>query len=670
MKTSGLERGSKPFREQSANDPTRPPSAESPDVDETPFLNLLNSLPEAVFKTDDRGRFVFLSDAWERVSGRKPGECLGKTMIEFLVEGFRVPAGQHMRKLMCGEVGGDLCHHEMLLEQPDQSPKWVRISCRALLNDEGRCEGISGCVAEIEEQKALERKLELHEMAVRSMEDAVIITDQRQPDGPVVYVNPAFQRLTGWSPSEVIGRNPCFLEGPETDERELQIVRQALASGNSCEVTLKYHHKDGEAFWNRLQLAPIPDKDGRVAYYVGSMVDVTERLQIESELRAAVEQITESSRHKASFLAAMSHELRTPLHAILGSAEIVGDGMLGEINDRQREHIRNIAESGDHLLNLINDVLDLSKIEAGKEDLEFQAVDPKEVCEASLMLVRQMAEEKEIRLSIECGDAMEQMVADPRRLKQVLVNLLSNAVKFTPAGGLAGIRVNTGAEKTDICFEVWDTGVGIRPENQDRLFEPFVQLEDALNRDNPGIGLGLSLVGQLVNLHGGRIRLDSEVGKGSRFMVILPIQGIYRETDSHSKQDVLDDGPGPDDPVANRRILLAEDNEFNQDTISTFLEARGYHISIAKDGLEAVRLATASPPDLIIMDVQMPFMDGIEATRRLRVEPATENIPIIALTALAMPGDREKCLEAGMNEYYSKPIRLNLLLQHIETQLR
>ncbi len=644
-------------------------SATAPN-DETEFLDLLNSLPEAVFQTDNRGCLVFLSEGWKRLTGWEPEECLGKTMIEFLMEEYRESTSQHIGKLMRGELRDELRLHEMRLEPRSRTPKWVRVSFRALRADDGTCMGISGCVAELEEQKRIERKLELHQMAVRSMEDAVIITDQKQPDGPVVYVNPAFQRLTGWLPSEVIGRNPCFLEGPETDERELQTVRQALASGKSCKVTLKYHRKDGGTFWNRLHLAPIHDPEGRVAYYVGSLMDMTERLQIESELRSALEQITASARHKASFLAAMSHELRTPLHAILGSTEILGDGMLGEINDRQREHVQNIAESGDHLLNLINDVLDLSKIEAGKEELQFQETDPNGICEAGLMLVQQMADEKGIRLKFESSDAIGQISADPRRLKQILVNLLSNAIKFTASGGSVGIKVATFGESNEVRFEVWDTGIGIRAEDHSRLFQPFVQLQDALTRDQSGIGLGLSLVGQLVDLHGGRIKLDSEVGQGSRFSVILPVLPRHNQTDSCEKNTEQHENQGKDQRDFNRRILLAEDNEFNQDTISTFLKTNGYDVTIARDGWEAVRLATELQPDIIIMDVQMPRMDGIEATRRLRAELATENTPIIALTALAMPGDREKCLEVGMDDYFAKPIRLNILMQKIESRLR
>ena len=233
-----------------------------------------------------------------------------------------------------------------------------------------------------------------------------------------------------------------------------------------------------------------------------------------------------------------------------------------------------------------------------------------------------------------------------------------------------GIKVATFGESNEVRFEVWDTGIGIRAEDHSRLFQPFVQLQDALTRDQSGIGLGLSLVGQLVDLHGGRIKLDSEVGQGSRFSVILPVLPRHNQTDSCEKNTEQHENQVKDQRDFNRRILLAEDNEFNQDTIKAFLKTNGYDVTIARDGWEAVRLATELQPDIIIMDVQMPRMDGIEATRRLRAELATENTPIIALTALAMPGDREKCLEVGMDDYFAKPIRLNLLMRHIESRLR
>ena len=638
-------------------------------ADEPDLLNLVNSLPEAVFRTDEQGRFVFLSEGWERVCGWKPADCFGKTMIDFLEAKFREPAMTQMAKLMCGELGNDICHHEMQVQPREGAPKWVRISCRALLSG-GQCSGIAGCVSEIDSQKQIESDLRLRQLALKSIEDGIVITDPTQPDNPIICVNPAYERMTGWSWAESIGQNPRFLQGPDPGEKELAALRKAIATGTSCEVTLKNCRKDGSTFWNRLQLAPILNENGDVVNFVGSLVDVSERLQIESELRAALEQITETSRHKASFLTAMSHELRTPLHAILGSAEILDDDMLGEVNDRQREHVRNISESGSHLLNLINDILDLSKIEAGREELDFQPVDPIEICEASLMLVRQLAAEKDIRLEAELAKPVETIQADPRRLKQILVNLLTNAVKFTPPAGVVGIRVKGSRDKSSVCFEVWDTGIGIRQESQDCLFEPFFQLDDATDRDNSGIGLGLSLVRQLVDLHGGRIKLDSSVGKGSRFVVILPVGRGRDESGCCVTEAPVRNLPEKIDAEQKWRILLAEDNEFNQDSIRTFLEEHGCEVVLAKDGLEAVRLATVSRPDLIVMDVQMPFMDGIEATRRLRMEPCMQDVPIIALTALAMPGDKERCLAAGMNDYFAKPIRLNLLLQHIQHKLQ
>lgn len=641
--------------------------------DEPLLLKLVNSLPETIFRTDEQGRFVFLSDGWERVCGWAPADCLGKTMLDFLVKRFREPAMLRMGEIMCGDSGDEICHHEMLLQPREGAPRWVRISCRAMRTTNEQCDGIAGCVTDIHSQKQAELELELHQTALRSIEDGIFITDETQPNNPIIHVNPAYERMTGWTAAESIGKNPRFLQGPNLGKKELATIRNAIATGTSCEVTLRNCRKDGSTFWNRLRLAPIHDESRNVVNYVGSLVDMSERLQIESELRAALEQITESSRHKASFLAAMSHELRTPLHAILGSSEILEEEMLGEINDRQREHVRNISESGSHLLNLINDILDLSKIEAGKEELDFQPVDLTEICEGSLMLVRQQATEKEIRLASDLPPEVVTMVADPRRLKQILVNLLTNAVKFTPPTGLVGIRVTLGQEESDICFEVWDTGIGIRPENQECLFEPFFQLDDATARDNSGIGLGLSLVKNLVDLHGGRIKLDSEVGKGSRFVVVLPLGRGGRETgetELGATEEAMAGSTREIDAAGKNRILLAEDNEFNRDTIRTFLEAHNYQVNLARDGLEAIRLGNKLRPDLIIMDVQMPHMDGIEATRRLRLEPGMRDIPIIALTALAMPGDKEKCLAAGMNDYFSKPIRLKLLLEHIQNQLR
>jgi PAS domain S-box-containing protein len=634
------------------------------------FLEIINTIPGAVFRTDSEGKLVFLSENWERITGQSVERTLGATMIDHMPEGLRMGAKQQMGDMIERGLGGDrrVCEHEFPLQLQNGALKWVRISCRAQVSQLKEFQGLVGTVADISARKAEENELHLRDLALQSIEDAVTITDPRQADNPIIYVNSAFEQMTGWSASEVIGKNPRFLQGSDTAISELGKLRTAIAGGQSCEVTLKNYRKDGSSFWNRLRVAPVLNEEGKLMNFVGSCVDLTDRLELESELRTVNGNLAETSRLKGAFLAAMSHELRTPLNAILGSSEIIRDGMLGKVTSRQQQHLENITESGNHLLNLINDILDLSKIEAGKEELQFVPVSLRKICDSSVSFVKQAAHEKRIRIETDYGDSDRHVLADQRRLKQVVVNLLSNAVKFTNEGGEVRVGVEGNDQNAEI--RVWDTGIGIAKKDQERLFEPFTQLHDTLDREYSGIGLGLSLVGQLVELHGGQIQVHSEEGKGSCFTVTLPLTDHTDDADyTPAVSPAVPASAVTATRVAQQRILLAEDNEFNQDTIESFLAAHQYNVTIAKDGGEAVRMAASERPDLILMDIQMPFMDGLEATRQIRATSTNRRVPIIALTALAMPGDEEVCLSAGMDEYLSKPVRMELLLDRVRAHL-
>ena len=365
----------------------------------------------------------------------------------------------------------------------------------------------------------------------------------------------------------------------------------------------------------------------------------------------------------------MSHELRTPLNAILGMSEVLSLAVYGPLTAEQQNAVNHIEESGRHLLNLINDILDISKIEAGKVELEFSTVAIGDVCQASLRLVKQQALHKNIKADLTLDDAIQIFWADERRLKQMLVNLLNNAVKFTPAGGAVGLSVSYDQAQESIHFTVWDTGIGISPENLSRLFQPFVQIDSSLSRHHEGTGLGLSLVARLAELHGGGVSVESEVGQGSRFTVSLPAQSqpLSQNLASSGAQAIV---APPMAAKGTPLILLAEDNEANIITVRDFLQASGYRVIVGRNGHEAIARASEDHPQLILMDIQLPALDGLEAIRRLRADPATISTPIIALTALAMPGDRERCLAAGANEYMSKPVSLSKLLGVIEAQLQ
>ncbi len=409
------------------------------------------------------------------------------------------------------------------------------------------------------------------------------------------------------------------------------------------------------------------------------------KVRLYESLEQANAELARASRLKDEFLASMSHELRTPLAAILGMSELIKVNVYGPINERQLSAIQTIEESGRHLLTLINDILDLSKIGAGKLDLQIDPVPIERLCQSSLQFIEQIAAKKMIEISLNCDDTVKIVQADERRLKQILVNLLSNAVKFTFDKGKIGLDVWGDKTEQQIHFSVWDTGVGIAAEDMDKLFEPFIQLDSRLARKYTGTGLGLALVERMVTMHEGTISVKSTLGKGSRFTISLPwlnnrplhkLQTAEHKLPlaEHSDQIIKEQKQNYTSPPKDilpfiPLILIAEDDKNLANLLCDYLVGQGYEVMVTYNGIEAVAQSKAKKPDLILMDVQMPEMNGLDAIRHLRAEPEFRVTPIIVLTALAMPGDREQCLEAGANDYMSKPINLKQLNLLIQAQL-
>lgn len=380
------------------------------------------------------------------------------------------------------------------------------------------------------------------------------------------------------------------------------------------------------------------------------------------DLREAKDAAEAAARAKDEFLASMSHELRTPLNAVLGLAEILQEQIYGELNPKQMDALNTIETSGRHLLELINDILEIARIGAGRLKTEVADVDVHALCNTCVSLVEAQAKKKDITLQLDFNKNIPRMEVDPRRLKQILVNLLGNAVKFTEQGGKVGLDVQLGEK--ELSLSVWDNGIGISPEDQERIFQPFIQVESSLSRKYEGTGLGLALVQQLCRALAGDVTLLSEIGDGSRFTVTLPFVESKKVNPSVRNEESV----APVDSGA-RLILLAEDNVANTQTIGDYLEAKGYRVETAENGKVAIEKVQQLSPDLVLMDVQMPEMDGLEATRHIRTELGLDALPVIALTALAMGGDRERCLEAGASEYVTKPVSLRELTSVIETHL-
>lgn len=403
-------------------------------------------------------------------------------------------------------------------------------------------------------------------------------------------------------------------------------------------------------------------------------IKLAERVEARThELSMANAELAKAAKAKDEFLANMSHELRTPLTGILAMTEVLGRELYGPLNDKQKRHVAILEESGQHLLALINDILDIAKIDADKLELCYSRISLRNVCEAALRLIKQAARKKDLQIDLTIEIQTSVIECDERRLKQMLVNLLSNAVKFTPPNGHIGLSVTADAGKQQTVFTVWDTGIGIPQDRIGQLFKPFSQLDSGLSRQFQGSGLGLSLVERMVKLHGGEVSVVSEENKGSRFSIhlpsIAPAGAII--TDSSSPQEPLKHMahfPELTQTAGSQYrplILLADDNDFNVTIYTELLQTQGFRVQVANDGVQALEQVAHEFPDLVLMDIQMPNMDGLEAIRRLRANAATKNIPIIALTALAMEGDAERCMDAGATAYLSKPANLGVLMRTI-----
>ena len=402
-------------------------------------------------------------------------------------------------------------------------------------------------------------------------------------------------------------------------------------------------------------------KDSADQLNQGLSAEIVQREIIETELREATTRAESASRAKSEFLATMSHEIRTPMNGILGMLRIVRDSPL---SPEQREQLDTASHSADTLLELINDILDLSKIEAGRLELEHIAFAPETTLRSVIDLLRPRTDAKSIALTMEFDPRIPKaLIGDPTRLRQVLFNLLGNAIKFTERGKVS-LRVrlvnsaDDGANAT-VSFAVIDTGIGLDAETQGRLFQAFSQADSSMSRRFGGTGLGLTISQKLVEAMGGKITVESVHGQGSTFAFTLSFVHAGEEDKRRLGAPTKDSRASI--PLLSGRVLVVEDDRVNQRVITHFLQQMGIETSLAKDGFEAVQAATTAPWDAILMDCQMPGMDGLEATRRIRTKLPNVKLPIIALTANASLQDRTACLESGMDDFLSKPVRMENL---------
>lgn len=513
------------------------------------------------------------------------------------------------------------------------------------------------------EQEKLDQRLRDQQFYTRSLIesniDALMTTD---PSGIITDVNKQMEALTGCTRDELIGAPfKGYFTDPERAEAAIKLV---LSEKKVTDYELTACALDGKQTVVSYNATTFYDRGRTLQGVFAAARDVTEQKRVEAELQQARAVAETASQAKSDFLASMSHEIRTPLNAIIGAADLLAKTAL---SPEQNKYVRIFRRAGDSLLNLINDILDLSKVEASQLELERTGFSLRDLVEKVREMVAIRAQEK--GLTLVCKIAPEvpgERVGDPTRLRQVLLNLLGNAIKFTESGEVA-LRVTADADSAvpgALRFTISDTGIGIAQEKLNAVFERFTQADSSTTRRYGGSGLGLTISKRLVELMGGCIQVESRVGKGSVFSFTVPLE---IRTIATRRADVLV-GTDPDQPLPALKILLVEDSLDNRTITIAYLKDAPYQIDIAENGAVAYEKFTAGHYDLVLMDRQMPVMDGLTATRAIRAWELTNQrhpTPIIALTASALKGDQEKCVAAGCTAYLTKPIKEDVLLQAI-----
>ena len=629
---------------------------------------LFENSPEGIVLLDNDDRVVRVNKEFTRMFGYSMNEADGKAINE-LISPLEL-RGEALRVTQQVSQGSHVSF-ETVRCRKDGTRFDVSILGTPINQGLDKTASVYGIYRDISDRKEIEDALHqsehLFRTVVENLAEGLLITEF---DDSILYANPRLALITGYEVEEMIGKqtHKLFTDESEWPAAERRNGERAQGIGGSYEMRLR--RKDGTLIWVLVNAAPFVNAVNEIIGTFGAVTDITERKAAQEDLIEARERALEASRLKSEFVANMSHEIRTPMNGIIGMTNLLIDTNLSE---EQREFATIIKSSGDSLLKIINDVLDFSKIEAGKLVIECAPFNLIACLEETAAIFLQASRVRKIDISIAVDRRVPTLVlGDALRIKQILTNLLSNAVKFTHKGNVTvsvSVLMEAGKDVT-LEFRISDTGIGIPTEVQGRLFQPFTQADGSTTRNYGGTGLGLSISQTLVNLLGGNIGFQSDFGVGSTFWFVIPLQ---------KNLDVLEEDSGLNNPlrspVANMeengreqsssfmkgqtspRIMVVEDNPVNQKVAVKMLHRLGIEPVLTSNGKEAVALFQRELFDIILMDCQMPEMDGYAATAEIRKLTHEHNVIIIAMTANALEGDREKCLTAGMDDYLAKPVK-------------
>ncbi|MBT1700741.1 PAS domain S-box protein [Fulvivirgaceae bacterium PWU4] len=622
---------------------------------ETLFRSLTENASVGIYQLNKEGKATFINRKWFEIVGLDPEN----TSVEARQQAVYKDDREKVIELWNHAIrAGSSVSLEFRFSTPAKGITWISNQLHPIRNKDNQVTGFIGTVSDITPLKEAVRKAEESEQLYRlistNSKDLISLYNAGT-DAKRIFISPSVKEILGYEPEELVGKSAFDLIEPEDRKKMLEEVHPKTMSGIPARAEYRMRKKDGNLIWLESNSHPYFDEDGVMIGFQTSARDITERKAAELALREAKERAEEATLAKSQFLSMMSHEIRTPMNAIVGITNLL---LIENPRTDQQENLRLLKFSGENLLTIINDILDFSKIEAGKISLEHIDFNLPEFLENMQQVLDQRAREKGVSLSLSYSKTAPTVVkGDQVRIGQIITNLIGNAIKFTESNGSVILSVTSepvDAHKHAVNFSIKDTGIGIAPEKVKRIFESFAQANSDTTRKFGGTGLGLSITKKLLTLMGGEIEVISTPGVGSEFKFTLLLEeGDIKAPAVQKKFETVSSTIG-----RKAKVLLVEDNRVNQIVASNFLRKWGLDVDFANHGKEALEMVKNKSYQLILMDLQMPEMDGYEASRKIREiddDPYFKEIPIIALTASAMIDIREKAILSGMNDFISKP---------------